>query len=161
MKYILLIIFSAIQFCCIAQTKKIKSKKVNYQKYENQEAYFTSTNDSLFLNYKYSSASFKPNKEQGYEYIKELSILIPIDSIQINISDSIPNSIIIVVGTYWILGNWYLGHIQYDSYQGQLTFLKIKKHSIKINIYLVGKTGSTKTILVNNKHLLFRKEKLL
>ncbi|WP_018342044.1 hypothetical protein [Cytophaga aurantiaca] len=149
-----------IQINCFAQSLKIKKPKGAYWgKHKKEYAHFELRNDSMMLNYSYCCSRFKMNKRNGYEYIKELNICMSMNSVRINVSHPIPDSTITIIGTYYISGNWYDGNIKYDSYEGQLTFIQMKKKRVKMNIYLTGNALNYTTILIDNRCLLFRKEK--
>jgi hypothetical protein len=160
MKLLAFIFLFVIHTYCFAQSLKIKKQKGAYfGKHKKEYAYFELRNDSMILNYSFCSSTFKINKRNGHDYIRELNILMPIQSTQINISRLIPDSIITIIGYYYVYANWYYGNIKYDSYEGQLTFIENKKKSVRLNIYLTGKVGNHTFILIDNKQLLFRREK--
>lgn len=157
MKIFLLIICSVIQCYCFAQNCKIK-KQNNYYRYKKYDTQFVLTTDSIILYYKYYASHFKTQENEASDIERELQIVIPVSTIRLNRRQPIPDSAINIKGTYFVYANWYEGYILYDSYRGFLKLREIKKDSVKVNVYLIGKIGESAYILMNNKNLMFRKK---
>ncbi len=183
MKYILLIIFSVVQFCCVAQQfvrthftdldealaqpenarslcltdiHSAYKKKYYKKRYDRYCADFRWKADSLLLSYSNYRSHKNPWK---YGYNDTLEISIPSNSIKLNTYKSIPDSIIRIRGSFFVLANWYCGDTDFRLLQGNFRIKKIKENKIKLHIYLADISWKSQLVLINNKKILFRKAK--